>query len=73
VQPEALAIVPAGSDSHGGVTGTVEGVAFIGDATELVVRVGDSMLVSKVATAAAPAIGTAVAVRIHMQTCTLLS
>jgi iron(III) transport system ATP-binding protein len=72
VQPEALVIGPAGSDSPGAVTGTVEGVAFIGDATELVVRVGDSMLVAKVASAAAPEAGGAVTVRIHTQTCTLL-
>jgi iron(III) transport system ATP-binding protein len=72
VQPEALAIVPAAGDSHSAVTGIVEGVAFIGDATELVVRVGEVMLVAKMATAAAPPVGAAVAVHIA-QTCTLLS
>jgi iron(III) transport system ATP-binding protein len=73
VQPEALAIVLADSDSHGAVTGTVEGVAFIGDATELVVRVNDSVLIAKVTTADAPAVGATVAVRVQAQTCTLLS
>jgi iron(III) transport system ATP-binding protein len=72
VQPEALAIVPAGSDSNA-VTGTIEGVAFIGDATELVVRVNDSILIAKVTTADAPAAGANVTVRIQAQTCTLLS
>jgi iron(III) transport system ATP-binding protein len=72
VQPEALAIAPAGSDSADAVTGTIDGVAFIGDATELVVRVNDSLLVAKVATAAAPVAGAAVTVRIQAQTCTLL-
>ena len=73
VQPEALMIVPAGSDSHDAVTGTVEGVAFIGDATELVVRVGEAMLVAKVAATAAPVTGQTVAVRIRAHTCTLLN
>jgi len=70
VQPEALAIAPP---VNGAVTGTVEGVAFIGDATELVVRVNDSILVAKVTTADAPAAGATVTVRINAQTCTLLS
>jgi iron(III) transport system ATP-binding protein len=73
VTPEALAIAPAGSDDDAGVSGTVEGVAFIGDATELVLRVNGALLVAKVATAAAPAAGATVTVRIQAQTCTLLS
>jgi iron(III) transport system ATP-binding protein len=70
VQPEALSISQPGNDA---IIGTVEGVAFIGDATELVVRINDSLLVAKVTTADAPAVGAAVAVRIQAQTCTLLS
>jgi hypothetical protein len=37
------------------------------------VRVNDSVLIAKVTTAEAPAVGATVAVRIQAQTCTLLS
>jgi len=70
VPPEAFALEAPGAGE--GATASVEGTAFIGDATELIVRAGETALIVKLPTAQAPAIGTAVAVRIHSNACTLL-
>jgi hypothetical protein len=47
-------------------------VAFLGDATEVVIRTGDVTLITKLPASAVPAIGANVGVSIASQTCTLL-
>jgi len=72
VQPEALGL----QRSVGGVaeaSGTVEGVAFLGDATELVVRTAASSLIAKLPAGETPAVGETVVVRINSQSCMLLN
>jgi iron(III) transport system ATP-binding protein len=71
VPPEAFAVRPA--DGAPGLAGTVEGVAFLGDATEVVIRAGEATLITKVAAIQAPAIGANVSVSIDSQNCMLLS
>jgi len=68
VPPEAFAL-KAPDDA---AEGTVEGVAFLGDATDLVVRVAELTLVVKVPTSQAPALGERVAVCITSGSCMLL-
>ena len=71
VPPEAFAVRPAGATP--GLAGTVEGVAFLGDATEVVVRADEATLITKVPASAAPAIGASVTLSIASPRCMLLS
>ena len=72
VPPEAFTI--HGAELAGAAaTGTVEGVAFLGDATEVVIRAGDATLITKLPAHEAPALGANVGVSINSQTCTLLN
>jgi iron(III) transport system ATP-binding protein len=68
VVPEALELGASGAV----VSGIVEGAAFIGDATELSVRVGDITLIAKLPTAEAPPLGATVGVQIRSAECMLL-
>jgi hypothetical protein len=72
VQPEAFEILVASSNERG-TRGTVQGAAFLGDAVECVVRAGDSTLITKLPSSAAPSVGETVMVRIASTTCMLLS
>ena len=72
VQPEAIGLQRADSAS-GNARGVVEGAAFLGDATELIVRTAESTLIVKLAGSDVPAIGDVVTVRIASQSCMLLN
>jgi iron(III) transport system ATP-binding protein len=69
VVPEALALCDPGPDA---VSGTVDGAAFIGDATELSIRAGELTLIAKLPTSEAPPLGATVGVRIRSAECMLL-
>ncbi|HEV8021642.1 MAG TPA: ABC transporter ATP-binding protein [Candidatus Lustribacter sp.] len=73
VPPEAFVLRPAGGAGEDGATGTVEGVAFLGDATEVVVRVADAALITKLPAADAPAVGSRVTAVIASRNCMLLN
>ncbi len=72
VQPEAFEVLVAAA-SESGVRGTVEGAAFLGDAVECIVRIGDASLITKLPSSAAPSVGESVTVRIASRTCMLLN
>ena len=72
MQPEAIGLQRADSAS-GNARGVVEGAAFLGDATELIVRTAESTLIVKLTGSDVPAIGDAVTVRIASQSCMLLN
>lgn len=69
VLPEALVF---GAPAAGVASGVVEGAAFIGDATEISVRVGEMVLIAKLPTAQAPPLGATVGVQIRADACTLV-
>jgi len=69
VLPEALALGPPRS---GAVSGIIDGAAFIGDATELSVKVDEITLIVKLPSAEAPSVGAAVGVQIRSDQCMVL-
>jgi iron(III) transport system ATP-binding protein len=73
VQPEALGLQRSVAATAAAVTGTVEGVAFLGDATEVVVRTTETTLIAKLPAGETPAVGETVSVQINSQSCMLLN
>ena len=72
VRPEAIEVRGLGEVPGSALIAIVEGVAFLGDSVECALRVGDILLIAKLPSAAAPAIGGNVAVSIRSSDCVLL-